>query len=256
MPDCHTCSRPMRLIREPEGRAYQCLNCAQATSPMDPQLELDIESIRDDLALQRFVDASQVAAKQAWHRHLSAQLTDAYQTNPYLSQPEIECLKSSAQILEKLARAAELAKRDKEQQHLESEQHLKLRYKKALTELDCADLYDEDNVIDLALHLLTLSEVRADTLPALDIDRINWILGQSPSTGSVVFHLINHLRQIRQEQRSGIAYQIAARPEPIDDQMKQLRGQYRELRPSIRNKHYAVIDAIQNILSLDHRRWE
>ncbi len=205
---------------------------------------------------QRYIDASQVAAKQAWHRLLAAQLEELYQSSPYLSDPEIQSLQDSARILEKVARAAELAKQSKYQQHLESEQNQRLRYKKALTELDCSDLYVADSVIDLALHVLTLCELRADVIPALDLDQINRIVAQTPSSGSVVFHLINQLKRLQQEQREGIAYQLSTQAESVESQMKALRANYVQLRPTIRQTHYAVIDAIQNIISLDHRRWE
>ncbi len=254
MPDCPHCTQPMRLTRDATGRVYHC-RCGYVSEVLPADQPLSLGEISEDLMQQRYIDASQVAAKQAWHRRLVAQLKDAYQSSPYLSEVEIESLQDGARILEKIARAAELAKQSKHQQHLESKQTQRLRYKKALAELDCSDLFDEDNVIDLALHVLTLSELRADVLPAIDLDLINHIVAQAPSTGSVVFHLINQLRQLQHDQREGLARSLSLQPD-VDGQMQALRAAYVQLRPQIRQQHYAVIDAIQNILSLDHRRWE
>ncbi len=256
MRHCPHCTKAMLLTSEPRGRVYYCSPCDFVSVPLDPKLSLSVETIAEDMKLRLYVDARQEAAKQAWCRRMSGQLEELNVGRQYLSQVEIDTLMESARILDKIASAADLARQSKHHQQLEAEQNQQLRYQKALAEIDCSDLYDEDNVIELALHALTQSELRGDVLPALDVDRINWIIAQAPSSGSIVFFLINQLKGLIQEQRSGIAFKLAAEQGALESKMNRLRSDYLKLRPGIQQKHYAVIDAIQNILSLDQRHWQ
>jgi len=244
----------MILTRINLGRVYQCpdYQCAYDHGKViDPELTLTVQAISEDMLLKREVDASQAAARQMFYRRLAGQLEAFPEARQYLSQPEIETLTQCANILERLATAAELAKQADNESDRENLQRQQLRYKKIFGELASDDLFNADNPLDLAVLLLTLSELRGDVLPALDLDELNQMLIPITGTESRSTQLTRQLTLKLHEQRQGLARQLAAQAEPVQEVMQQARDRYQQIYPQVRKTHYLTIDAIQNMLSIE-----
>jgi hypothetical protein len=256
---CPLCKQPMIIARINQGRVYQCpdYQCTYDHGEvMDSELILSVQAISEDMLLKRQVDASQAAVRQMFYRRLAGQLEAFPEAQQYLSQPEIETLKQCADILERLASAAELAKQVDYESDRENQQLLQLRYKKIFAELASVDLFDAVNPVDLAVQLLTLSELRGDVLPALDLDQLNQMLIPDDVTDPLSSQLTRQLTLMLHEQRQGLAHKLAEQAESVEDVMQQTLDRYQQICPQVRKTHYLTLDAIQNMLSIEQMQGE
>lgn len=135
-PVCPECGGPMHLEKSAYGRAWECdrrLGLTWCSGVIeihddDPLSELQIA---EAIARRALTGSKDYQQQQAKYRRVSGPLSEIA-ASPYLSGPERQTLQEARAIVERLARAAELAKDRAKRQEKQREADREARLRQAL----------------------------------------------------------------------------------------------------------------------------
>jgi hypothetical protein len=160
IPVCPECGGPMHLEKTAYGRAWECdrrlglTSCSGAIHihDDDPLSELQIA---EAIARRALTGSKDYQQQQAKYRRVSGPLGEIA-ASPYLSGPERQTLQDARAIVERLARAAELAKDRAKRQEKQREADREARLRKALGLLGPSLAPDPTRLEASAVEMLAL----------------------------------------------------------------------------------------------------
>lgn len=160
IPVCPECGGPMHLEKTAYGRAWECdrrLGLTWCSGAIhihddDPLSELQIA---ESIARRALTGSKDYQQQQAKYRRISGPLGEIA-ASPYLSGPERQTLQEARAIVERLARAAELAKDRAKRQEKQREAEHEARLRQALGLLGPSIAPDPTRLEASAVEMLAL----------------------------------------------------------------------------------------------------
>lgn len=163
MKQCPECGRPMSLHRDGHIREWRCVgwyslggDICRASQTIPADKALPVAEIAEDMARHFATSSTDRRNEQANYRRLAGGLGNLASMR-YLSARESEALSVARDILERLATAAERAKRDKHRQEKDEQQRKAQRHREAANL--ARDIFAGADLAERALNTLALAEV-------------------------------------------------------------------------------------------------
>jgi hypothetical protein len=247
----------MRLTCSAYGRVWKCRQGQDAGSgcqgaiPLTDKDGLTSLQIAEDLAGRGGAGSEGDAMGQGGYRSLSESLS-GLSRSPYLSSAEKRLLAETAEIVDRLAEAADLARdADRRKERLE-EADREARYRQALGLLGPALAPDPIRLEASAVALLALDRYSgtgqfddADPVEGAEIvQRRQTAADQNP-----LDLLFRDLVSAHQRLREAIARDWSGRPEPIEDLHAHLSSELPRLRAAILASPPAYIYGVRRLLA-------
>lgn len=160
IPACPECGGPMHLEKSAYGRAWECdrrlgLTWCSGTIHIHDDDPLSELQIAEAIARRALTGSKDYQQQQAKYRRVSGPLGEIA-ASPYLSGPERQTLQEARAIVERLARAAELAKDRAKRQEKRREAEREARLRQALGLLGPSLAPDPTRLEASAVELLAL----------------------------------------------------------------------------------------------------
>ncbi|MBT3205214.1 MAG: hypothetical protein HOM14_03875 [Gammaproteobacteria bacterium] len=246
----------MPINRAQEERSWSCKQMACSRTPgstirIPGDKTLSIAEMAEDMALGMFFNnAAEQGKRQATFRRLSCGLNKLQHAKQYLSLTELKTLTDAARLLERLATAAEQAKKEKKRLEIDTQQREQLRRSEAIRLL--AVFCHHDDVIEQLLNALTLSDISTGSesfMADVDTDSIDRLVKRTqPERGiEVITHYVN--TQLK-DWMNDIAGSISDRSGAVVERVKEVRVRCNEQRESSRSKHRFLLDHLQMALAI------
>lgn len=159
-PVCPECGGPMHLEKSAYGRAWECdrrlgLTWCSGVIPIHDDDPLSELQIAEAIARRALTGSKECQQQQAKYRRVSGPLSEIA-ASPYLSGPERQTLQGARAIVERLARAAELAKDRAKRQEKRRETEHEARLNQALGLLGPSLAPDPTRLEASAVEMLAL----------------------------------------------------------------------------------------------------
>lgn len=160
IPACPECGGPMHLEKTAYGRAWECgrrlgLTWCSGVIQIEAEEPLTEFQIAESIARRALTGSKDHQQQQAKYRRVSGPLGEIA-ASPYLSGPERKTLQEARAIVERLARAAELAKDRAKRQEKRREAEREARLRQALGLLGPSLAPDPTRLEASAVEMLAL----------------------------------------------------------------------------------------------------
>lgn len=163
MKPCPKCGRPMTIALDGDRRVWRCPgwyslggDTCLTSEPIPDNKALSIAEIAENMARYSGTSSIDRRNEQANYRRLAGGLGNLA-TSRYLSARERETLSAARDVLERLATAAERAKRDKHRQEKDEQQRKEQRHREAAKL--APDLFAGADLAERALNTLALADI-------------------------------------------------------------------------------------------------
>jgi hypothetical protein len=210
IPACPECGGPMHLEKTAYGRAWECdrrlgLTWCSGVIQIQDDDPLSELQIAEAIARRALTGSKDYQQQQARYRRVSGPLGEIA-GSPYLSGPERKTLQEARAIVERLARAAELAKDRAKRQEKRREAEREARLRQALGLLGPSLAPDPTRLEVSAVELLALARV-VERLHFRDWDSIEEMeaslrrrsRGEQPLIDILFADLMDHYQTLRQD---------------------------------------------------------
>jgi len=255
MPLCPNCQQPMRIGRADKSRAWSCrkMGCIRSSGSyisIPNVTNLSIAEMAEDMALGFFNSSADQAKQQATFRRLAGGLNKLESGKKYLSDPELQTIRDAARVLERLGSAAERAK--KEKKRLEKEKEQREAARKAEAKQFIAAFSEHDNVMDIALNALTLSDIHATSRydQAFNQEDLQSLIKHARPE-QLLTSIENKITRSLQAQINKAADTISWQDQSVSDCIKQLRVKFNEHRETCRSAHRDLLADLQTAMTVE-----
>jgi hypothetical protein len=241
IPVCPECGGPMHLERSAYGRTWECdrgrdlrSRCAGLIRIEDREPLTDLQ-LAEAMALRSFGGSKDRAKDQASYRRLVTSLREL-EASPYLSSPEREGLAEARGTVERLAKAAALAKDRAKRQEKAAEAEREARYREAAGLLAMSYPFDPNRLEATVIDLLALDRyTHADWLiqPESVEGFADRLRRRAAPEQSPMDLLLRELASQQEQVRAHVARDWAGSAEPLADLSARLAERLPALREAI-----------------------
>lgn len=260
MKKCPKCSGLMRLHYRNGGRYWDCeriINCGNLI-PLDDKEELTVQEIAEDLARAGLSSSDERAREQANYRRISGGL-NTVSKNKYLSEKERFALISASRVLERLATATELAKKQKKKIEKEMERRRLAREGEAHALIFTRFVPERDNLKEIAINLLVLSHLNNPRSPRVSDEVARMVKTCRQYDADVVktikYHDLvdsltdNLLRDLKLELMEMVSY-LGWKDEEIPELFRQVCEKYEASRDDIIQRNRLILEKLDEVIAI------
>lgn len=214
IPACPECGGPMHLEKTAYGRAWECdrrlgLTWCSGVIQIQDDDPLSELQIAESIARRALTGSKDHQQQQAKYRRISGPLAEIA-GSPYLSGPERKTLQEARAIVERLARAAELAKDRSKRQEKRREAEREARLRQALGLLGAGSRSglapDPTRLEASAVEMLALGRFAErhqfmawDSIEEMEASLRRQARGEQPLIDVLFADLMDHYQTLRQD---------------------------------------------------------
>jgi hypothetical protein len=242
----------MRIAYDGNRRYWECRAC-HAMNIIAPDAELTIKEMADDMARGFFAGADSQRKKQTHYRRLAGGLTKL-EDRKYLSEREVKAIDQAARILERLATAAEQAKKEKKRMEQEESKRLADRRAQA-TRMLTESLQQTTDPIETALLAVSISELplvsHSYVSCGLTVETIARIV-ERKKADPLIPALTRVIRASLDEHIRNLASAIEWRDQPVADMVSTILATLSQQRDATRTTHEDLFEAIETAIAVEN----